>query len=79
VVELMPVISSNVQAVGYDGDSATLVVEYRMGTRYAYTAVPNDVWAGLVACHMAGESIGRYVHQHVKGVYAHTRLPRDAE
>ena len=79
MVDLMPVRSSNVEAMGYDGETARLVIAYAAGGQYAYAEVPADVWTGLLTCHLAGQSIGRYLHQHVKGVYAYTRLPRDTE
>ena len=69
-MDMQPVESSNVAAVGYDPDTQTLHVEYRNGGRYEYAGVPPDSHAEL----MASDSIGRHLHTRIKGVHQHKKL-----
>lgn len=55
--------SSHVHAIGYDVDENALHVEYKTGGRHVYKDVPADK-AKLV---MGGMSIGKALHQHVRG------------
>ena len=51
---MIPVSSSCIRAVGYDG--STLTVEFRNGKTYDHPNVPYSVYAGL----MEATSKGRY-------------------
>ena len=62
------VYSSNVNRVGYDDESQTLLVEWAKGGRMSsYQGVPADV-AGDAA---KAWSVGNFINQEVKGRYAH--------
>lgn len=61
-MELIPVKSSNVQAVGYDPDEKVLRVAFRNGGVYDYPAVPPEMYESL----LKSESIGRFVAQVVR-------------
>ena len=67
---LVPVESSNLAAVGYAPATATLYVEFLGGGLYAYSGVPADVHAGL----MAAESKGAYLSAAVKVKGANGKL-----
>ena len=74
-VELIPVNSSQIAAVGYDPIARRLVVRFRgygrrPGAVYSYSGVPAEVAAGLVGA----ASPGSYFHQHIRqGPYPYRR------
>lgn len=62
-VEMIPVNSTAIRAVGYDG--STLTVEFHSGRVYDHPHVPYPVYAGL----MQASSKGAYYNQHIRGKY----------
>jgi hypothetical protein len=60
---MIPVSSSFIRAVGYDG--STLTVEFRNGKTYDHPNVPYSIYAGL----MEATSKGRYYSNHIRGRY----------
>lgn len=69
------VTSSNVVAVGYIESTRTLEVEFRHGVIYQYFQVPVHVYQGLISASARGESVGRFLDQHVKKArYLYARL-----
>lgn len=68
--EMRPVSSSNVAAVGYEPETQTLFVDFLNGGRYTYDGVPEDVFIGM----LSAESVGRFLHQNVKGIYPYTKI-----
>ena len=60
---LIPVESSAIRAVGYDG--STLTVEFHNGRIYDHPHVPYSVYAGL----MQAESKGTYYNRNIRGRY----------
>jgi hypothetical protein len=77
VPTLVPVISSNLLAVGYDPASATLYVAFLPSPKrpapalYAYDGVSSDVHVAL----MSANSKGAYLCSAIKGAYPYRRLP----
>lgn len=69
-MKIIPVTSSNVEAIGYDGDSQTLQVEFKNGSTYQYFDVPERIFDEL---RDAG-SIGAYLSSNIKGVYRFSRV-----
>ena len=63
LMTLIPVSSSALRAVGYDG--YTLVVVFHNSGRYDHHGVPCHVYAGL----MRSGSKGRYYNQYIRGRY----------
>lgn len=61
-MNMVPVSSSNLRAVGYDAASSTLYVTFNHGGTYAYSGVPASVHASL----MTASSHGTYFDSHVK-------------
>ncbi|WAH58490.1 KTSC domain-containing protein [Pseudomonas silvicola] len=69
-MERSPVSSSNVESVGYEGDSETLEVEFKNGALYQYFDVPQSIFEGLISA----DSVGGYLAENVKGVYRYSRV-----
>ncbi|MGH1466145.1 MAG: KTSC domain-containing protein [Cognatishimia sp.] len=69
-MEMISVNSSNVSAVGYDGDTSTLQIQFNDGSLYQYFDVPEHIFDGL----RTADSVGRYLHQNVKGVFRYSRI-----
>ena len=70
MMEMTPVESSNIEAVGYDGDSSTLQVEFKNGGTYQYFDVPEHVFEGL----RDAESVGGYLASVIKGSYRYSKV-----
>lgn len=62
--------SSTIREIGYNADSATLIVRFVAGL-YTYDDVPPDVHEKF----MAAESKGRFFHQQIRGKYQTTKIP----
>lgn len=61
----IPVRSSVIASVGYDGDTAVLEVEFRSGDLYRYFAVPPSVHQALIAA----DSPGAYFNRNISDRY----------
>jgi hypothetical protein len=61
-MNMQPVKSSNVKAVGYDEETKTLQVHFKSGGIYQYAGVQPEMYADL----LKAESIGRFVSQVVR-------------
>lgn len=64
-ITFVPVESSSVAGVCYDGRTQTLYVAFKNGSRYFYQAVPEPVYTGL----LNAPSKGRYLNAQVIGRY----------
>jgi hypothetical protein len=62
-MSLIPVPSSAIRFIGYDG--YTLAVVFRNTGRYDHPGVPYEVYAGL----MQASSKGRYYNRFIRGRY----------
>lgn len=69
--------SSNVRSYGYDADSSTLVVLYLDGARYHYFKVPPERKTEMDQANASGGSIGKYIHQRIKGYYDGQKVESD--
>ena len=63
MIEMIPVESSFIRAIGYDG--STLWIEFRSGVTREYHQVPGAVYGGL----MADTSKGGFFNRYVRGRY----------
>jgi len=68
--EMIPVVSSNVAAVGYDSSSQTVYVRFLDGKTYIYKGVPEAEFENL----KNAASIGSYLHRNFKNVYPYERV-----
>ena len=57
--------SSNVFAVGYDPESSVLEVEFKGGSVYRYSGVPQALYEKV----MTSDSVGSFLSQNVKGIF----------
>lgn len=62
--------STAIRAVGYDGSSRTLELEFPSGAVYDYLDVPPEEVLGL----LESDSIGRYFDEHIRGPYPYQRV-----
>lgn len=74
-----PVVSSNLQSVGYDADSQTLEIQFqgskgKPGNVYQYAAFPPSEWAAF----NASGSKGSFFANNIKGKYQSTKIPSHA-
>ena len=56
------VTSSNLEAVGFDEETATLGVKYKNGTEYIYFGVPKNDFEAL----LAAQSPGTFLNNEIK-------------
>ena len=69
-IELIPVISSNVAAIGYNVEEATLIVAFLDGGIYEYYSVDSSVWQLF----QVTPSKGKFVWTHLRDKYAYQRV-----
>ena len=62
---MIHVVSSNVDAIGYEQSTQTLYVRYLDGSEYAYHGVPEYIYQDL----LSANSVGSYLHVYVKNQY----------
>ena len=70
MAEFVSVTSSNIDAIKHDSTTNTLHVRFKGGGVYAYEGVDSDKYAAL----MNADSVGSYLHAHVKGKHAHSKV-----
>ena len=69
-VDWKSVKSSNVEAVAHDPIENALHVRYRNGGVYRYDGIDADKHAAL----MGADSIGSFLHNHIKGKHSHAKV-----
>ena len=69
-MEMIPVESSNLAAVGYDISQAVLRIEFKNGRLYEYYDVPQHIYEEL----LSAESKGSYASQNIYKNYSQQRL-----
>ena len=60
---MIKVKSSLITAVDYDKDTERLVVEFKGGTTYVYSKVPEEIYKDM----LYAESIGKFFTSKIKG------------
>lgn len=69
-MEMYPVASTDLSAVGYDYDACILRIEFLKGGIYDYHGVPQEVYEGL----MNASSKGQFFNQVIrKGGYSFSK------
>lgn len=61
-IEMKPVSSSNIAAIGYDEESQEMRVEFLSGTTYSYAGIPPELHEALIN----SSSIGSSFHSMIK-------------
>lgn len=69
-IEMHPVSSSNVAAVGHDEEENILAVNFLNGTTYHYFNVPKSVFDAM----LTSESVGKYLNMVVKPQFDYTQV-----
>ncbi len=69
-MQLTTVESSMIHAAGYDAEKRVLEIIFNSGGIYEYVDVPPDVYQSFLNT----ESKGNYFLEHIRDVYAYTRL-----
>lgn len=69
-MNLVRVESSNLSAVGYDPDISVLAVRFTNGSVCNYYGVPPYEHTML----MAAKSKGKYLAEHIKGMFPYARI-----
>lgn len=70
-MELKPVKSSNIEAVGHDPETQELHVQFKGGAIYAYDSVPEELHTELIG---DGTGIGGRFHKIVKNKFKTRKL-----
>lgn len=69
-MNMQPVCSTNLAAVGYDEISNTLCIRFRQGGTYAYSGVPKNIYDNL----MCASSKGSYHAAFIKHSFPYHRI-----
>ena len=68
---MITVNSTNIDSVGYNADTQTLTVKFRVsGQTYEYYNVPQNLYEGL----MASESKGKYINDNIRSQFNYRRV-----
>lgn len=65
-IEMLPVVSTNIAAIGYSDVFSVLQVDFLNGTRYRYFDIPAQVFRDF----LAAPSKGRYLNNVIKSEFA---------
>lgn len=63
--ELIPVTSSNIEAIGHDPATNELYVKFKTGATHIFAGVTADQHDAM----RDAESVGKHFHAHVKGKF----------
>lgn len=69
-MEMKPVASSNIQAVGYDESTETMRVQFTNGSIYEYRNVPSIVYNDF----MQSGSLGAYLNRNIRNSYPYEKI-----
>ncbi|HEU0046071.1 MAG TPA: KTSC domain-containing protein [Nitrososphaera sp.] len=69
-IEMIPVVSSNIESIGYDDSNQRVLVKFLNGTIYAYIGVPIHEFENL----RDAPSLGSYLHRNYKNIYPYERV-----
>lgn len=69
-MDLTPVESSLIAAIGYSDEKKELHVEFKKGGLYAYQGVPHAVFTAM----MEAVSVGNFFLRNVKGQYSYVKV-----
>lgn len=68
---MITVDSTNIYSVGYNADTQTLKVKFKVsGQVYEYLNVPQTLYEGL----MASESKGKYINDNIRSLFNYRRV-----
>lgn len=69
-IELKPIVSSNLDAAGYDAATKTLVVRFKSGASYKYPNFDPALYAAFETQFSGdnGKSAGKFFHANIKNL-----------
>lgn len=70
LVELVPVASTNIQAIGYDAETRALLVQFSGGPLWTYADVPPEAWEAF----RTAPSIGRHFAREIRPRFSGMRI-----
>lgn len=70
IMQRIPVVSSNIRAIGYEEPSRVLEVEFTSGDVYRYFDVPEYLHRGL----MIASSKGNFLNENIKYNYRYQKI-----
>lgn len=68
-IKMQPIISSNIEAHGYDPQGKVLAISFKGGSTYHYHGVQPHHAEGLAKA----DSAGSYFHNTIKDKFRHTK------
>jgi len=74
-MEMIPVQSSQLHAIGYDPARSVLAIRFKTGATYEYAEVPKEIFDEF----LDSESPGKFFGQHIRGAFEFSRLPNPEE
>lgn len=69
-MEMIPVNSSNISAIGYSHENQILRIEFLNGRTYEYHAVPESEFNNL----LNADSKGKYASQYIYKAYSQSEM-----
>ena len=69
-INMKPVKSSNIKAVGYDELKMILRVQFYSGGTYEYKDVPRKIWMDFIT----SKSLGKYFYKKIRDKYKTTKI-----
>lgn len=69
-MDLQPVQSGMLTAIGYDKDTSTLHVQFPKGDIYRYPGFPQELWEQF----QAAESKGKFFAASIRGKFSGTKV-----
>ncbi len=69
-MEMIPVSSSNIAAIGFDESQSILAIEFNNGRAYEYYGVPQYVFDEF----LNSGSKGKYANQNIYKSYSQTKI-----
>lgn len=72
-MELTPVKSSQISAIGHEGD--TLRVRFKNGAEYDYSGVSADSFNEF----LNAESVGAHFGKNIRGAYEYSKVEKEEE
>lgn len=70
-MEMIPVSSSNLVAIGYDYEIAVMHIEFLKSGTYAYQGVPAEVYESLLSAGSKGQYFDQFIK---KGGYPYSKV-----
>jgi hypothetical protein len=78
-LKLVPVKSSNIEAIGYSKANESLVIRFRNKSEYLYPKVPKATYDAIMASESKGSFFHTEIRQRYEGVKIKQKEAKDAK